>query len=220
MQRIQYFPAKGTYVYQNGRHKEAREATPIMAAAYAAARKYPHMTSRVWKAGSIFEDGQVTLLPPKEQLMSYQFDLFTAIDVATVCSQPENKGYTVRRLYWKQDLAAGMPAVNHDHKFSCECYDYTEGNAPIIKGQPQCKHILATKIALNKRDKAQAEPLQPIAMTEDKASQQQKAEDDPETHAIMVAAREKAAKRRKGVLYERINDQITRRQWELQQSQP
>lgn len=204
MQTIHHFPEKGTFVYQSGRYKQARESSPLMEMAYNAAQRYPIITSRVWKAAILFEDGGVELLPEDEQTKEFG-QWGESITVAKVRSRPDEPGYTVRRLYWNEP-ELGAPVPDKRHKFSCECFDYQQQYAPIIHGQPLCKHILATKQAL--KEMAQAATtiteLETVVITQPEGDH----EPDPETKRILTDAREKANRRRKGQLYEMANRQI------------
>lgn len=214
MQTITHMPENDTYVYRSGRYSDVREVSPIFTAAYHLSKSYPEMTSRLWKAAVIFTDGLVDLIPPEGQAV-HTYDFFTATDTAVVSSKATDAGYMVRRLHWRTDLAPGEPVPNHSHKFSCECFDYMEGKAPIIKGQPQCKHIMATRIALKQRDDEQAlTQLQTVTITETEA-----VEADLEGARILAAAKDKARRRYKGNLLERVNDHIEKGRWQMQQAQ-
>jgi hypothetical protein len=83
-----------------------------------------------------------------------------------------------------------------------------EGKSPVIRGQAQCKHIMASRIALKKREEAAVKAeLQQIVVTHPESDDQPPL-DDPKTREIMVAAREKARRRRKGQLYEMVEAQL------------
>lgn len=213
MQIIHHLPDTNTFVYQSGRFKQAREETPIMQAAYTAAQRFPQATSRLWKAAIIFESNGVELLPEDAQVTEYS-QWGKSVTVAKVRSRPEEPGYTIRRLFWEEP-ALGAPVPDRRHKFSCECFDYQKRNAPLIYGQPQCKHILATKIALKKRDEAQADETVPEPKPVETTLPE--AESDPEGERILAEARAKARRRNKGRQYERLYDQIAQNQFRMKQ---
>ena len=192
MRTIHHDQQNCTITYQSGSFKQTREATPIMLLAQEAAERYPEIASRVWKAAIIFEDGGVELLPEDEQVTEFS-PWGESVPVAKVRSKPDEPGYTVRRLYWNEPELGG-PVPDTRHKFSCECFDYRKQNAPVICGQPQCKHILATKRALKEQDKAAATITQIEAMVVTQPDMDHEALPQPPVKETGVIKRKRAPK--------------------------
>lgn len=224
MQMIHILYGTGTCFLQNGARKsKPRRFTPAVGAAERAAKKHPELTSRVWQAAELVDTPDAMWTAPEAE----QFPI--AYWDRTVTARHKVKSlsdgvtiYTVSEIVWGEpELAAPVP--DRRHVLSCNCPDYQHKQAPVVDGQPTCKHILAVRlraylVAQYGRPITAEEAVRPATAVAKKAIPLAAEVPDPEAAAILAEARKKARNRGRWQAMQESWQQIDVRRFELEHS--
>ena len=189
MQTIQLFSKNNTYVFQSGRYKEVAEQSIEYDLAFKMASKFPKATSRVWKAAKLVCRNRITPVPDELRRPKEIWDRQT-VPIFKVASLTSESTYTIFKIIWKvPELGAPLP---EKQVMSCNCYDYTKKNAPIIAGQRLCKHILAVRMRRFMQNMTQNEPEHPLEQLHTIQTFCEPEKEHPETIRIMREAKQAA----------------------------
>jgi len=126
-----YFELTDTETSKIIEERTTTTSNPAFILAFQAYEKRPchDVALRAWRAAKMVEAGHVDMLSERD---------YTGSAIASVKSEKGPKRYAI----WQLEPPEPGSHRHHKHTLACGCMDYRLQNAPVINGQPACKHII------------------------------------------------------------------------------